>query len=237
MYASFLTFVTLLDWLRETKHLPSQFDRSWWGTKFSGSGGAQLMAGLRFLGLLNDAEPTERLEHLAFASNEQRPALVADLLRDAYGGDLVAGLARMTPKMLSDRIEALGTTDATHRKAVAFFVNAAKAAHLPVPAGIAKQARNRPAPGTRRQPPKAPVAGVDAPKQPRKDETPPADLSAALPKGVHPALVPFLTDMVALGPSWGELAYRRWKDTFDRVLLYAYPIQEAEEEIGEEPEG
>lgn len=240
IYASYLTFVTLLDWLRETKHLPSQFDRSWWGTKFSGSGGAQLMAGLRFLGLLNDAEPTERLEQLAFASNEQRLGLLADLLRDAYGAELVAGLARMTPKMLSDRIEALGTTDATHRKAVAFFVNAAKAAQLPVPAGIAKQARNRPAAGIRRQPPKPLVGDGDAPKPPKKDEMQ-VDLSAAIPKGVRPTLVPFLTDLVALGPSWDETTYRRWKDTFDRVLLYAYPIQEADEETdeetGEEPEG
>lgn len=232
MYASYLTFVTLLDWLRETKHVPSQFDRSWWGTKFSGSGGAQLMAGLRFLGLLNKDEPVDRLEQIAFAPNDQRPALLADLLRDAYGADLIAGLPRMTPKMLSDGIGALGTTDATHHKAVAFFVNAAKAAQLPVPNAIAKQARNRPSPTTRKPVPK-PRDTVTV--KPPDDRTPPIDPSVTYPRGTHPALVPFLSDLVTLGPTWDAATYRRWKDTFDRVLVYAYPIQESEDELEEKP--
>jgi hypothetical protein len=234
MYASYLTFTTLLDWLRETKHIPSQFDRSWWGSKFSGSGGAQLMAGLRFLGLLEKDVPQDRLEKLAFASNEERPALLAEILRDAYGADLLAGLARMTPKMLTDRIAALGTTDATHRKAIAFFVNAAKAAQLPVPPAIAKQARNRPAASSATRKPAQKVQDTGAGK-PQQDKPLPPDPGAALPKGVHAALAPFLVDLVAIGPSWDQLQYARWKETFDRVLLYAYPIQEPEED-DEEPQ-
>jgi hypothetical protein len=208
MYASYLTFTTLLDWLRETKHIPSQFDRSWWGSKFSGSGGAQLMAGLRFLGLLNKDEPQERLEKLAFASNEERPALLAEILRDAYGADLLTGLSRMTPKMLTDRIGALGTTDATHRKAIAFFVNAAKAAQLPVPPAIAKQARNRPgSPSAARKPtPKPQDAGAGKPPQ---DKPLAPDPGATLPKGIHAVLAPFLADLVAIGPTWDQLQYGR----------------------------
>lgn len=229
MYASYLTFTTLLDWLRETKHIPSQFDRSWWGSKFSGSGGAQLMAGLRFLGLLTKDEPQERLERLAFASNEERPALLADLLRDAYGADLLAGLARMTPKMLNERIGALGTTDSTHRKAIAFFVNAAKAAQLPVPPAIAKQARNRPSSSspTRKPTPKPQDAGSAKPPQ---DKVLPPAPGGTLPKGMHPALSPFLADLIAIGPIWDQVQYGRWKETFDRVLLYAYPIQEPKDD-------
>ena len=231
MYASFLTFTTLLDWLHDMQHLPSQFDRSWWGSKFSGSGGAQLMAGLRFLGLLEKDTPSERLVELAHASTQARAPLLASLLRDAYGADLVDGLTRMTPKMLSDSIESMGTTDATHRKALAFFVNAVKAAQVPIPPAIAKQARNRPAAGARR----AKANGAL-----RKPDEKPAEPGVLTPKppninGIHPALAPFLADLVAIGPTWDETAYQRWKDTFDRVLLYAYPVQEDEEDE-EEPQ-
>lgn len=224
MYASYLTFVTLLDWLRDMEHLPSQFDRSWWGSKFSGSGGAQLMAGLRFLGLLSGDSPTARLEELAHATPEDRAPLMAALLRDAYGADLVDGLTRMTPKMLSDRINALGTTDATHRKAVAFFVNAVKGAQLSIPGSIAKQARNRPAaPVARRQKTgSTPVRRSDVERQ----QLPQVQLAPSPADGtIHPALAPFLADLVRVGPTWDERVYRGWKDTFDRVLLYAYPVR------------
>ena len=51
IYVSYLTFGNFLDWLKEMKVLPSQIDRSLWSIKFPGSHGAQLMSGLRFLGL------------------------------------------------------------------------------------------------------------------------------------------------------------------------------------------
>jgi hypothetical protein len=229
MYASYLTFTTLLDWLHDMQHLPSQFDRSWWGSKFSGSGGAQLMAGLRFLGLLDKEAPTDALEQLAHASTQARAPLLAAILRDAYGADLVDGLTRMTPKMLGERIEAMGTTDGTHRKAMAFFVNAVKAAQLPIPAAIAKQARNRPAAGARR-------IKANGPLKKPIEQAPKPDAGNAVPppvKGIHPALAPFLADLAAVGPTWDEVTYQRWKETFDQVLLYAYPVQDDEDEDGD----
>ena len=128
--------------------------------------------------------------------------------------------------MLSDRIEALGTTGATHRKAVAFFVNAAKAAQLPVPAGIAKQARNRPSSTARKQPPKPPAGDGQMLKDPSLDAGPPG-LGSSVPKALHPALVPFLNDLVKIGRTWDDTTYHRWKETWDKVLVYAYPVADA----------
>ena len=179
IYISYLTFTTLLDWLRETRTIPSQFDRSYWGHKFSGSTGAQLMAGLRFLGLLNGDEPADRLEQIAFASNDDRKKLLTDLLRDVYGPEMVEGLARATPNMVNDRLRALGTTDSTHAKARSFFVNAAKAVGLQMPGQIAKQARNRPSvtrkPGTPRRKAAGEAAGpTGAAAREANPEVPPA---------------------------------------------------------------
>lgn len=240
IYVSYLTFTTLLDWLRETRTVPSQFDRSYWGHKFSGSTGAQLMAGLRFLGLLHDSVPDPKLERLAFASNEERRELLIDLLREAYGTELVDGLAKMTPNMLNERLRALGTTDSTHPKARSFFVNAAKAVGIQMPGQIAKQARNRPSVtrrggGARRK-------GNEDGEKPNSDQgdrppPPPPDHRRTMLE-IHPALEPLLRDLARIAPTWDEAQKKRWKLTWDTVLDYAHPVVDADEmRAHEEDEG
>lgn len=102
------------------------------------------MAGLRWFGLLDGDGPQDGLEELALASDEQRNGMLAQLLRDAYGAEFVDSLARTTPKLINERLAELGTNPSTHDKARSFFINAAKAIGLPLPAVVAKQARNKP---------------------------------------------------------------------------------------------
>ena len=143
MYASFVTFTTLLDWLAEMPTIPSKIDRSLWSQKFNGSNGAQLVAGMRFLGLLEGETPQKKLIGLVRASGDERRDLIEQMLRDAYGEALIDGLPAATPKMVDDAIRERGSTEATHRKAVAFFINATKATNLEIPTSVAKRARNR----------------------------------------------------------------------------------------------
>lgn len=229
VYVSYLTFANLLDWLRELKTIPTQFDRSFWGERYSGSTGVQLMSGLRFLGLLQENTPTERLEQIAMASNEDRKGLIAQVLRDAYGNTLVDGLARMTPAMLNKALHDLGTTDGTHRKAISFFVNAAKATDLPMPGNIAKQARNKPATSRRgsksRQAKGTSGAGDTGDAEQEEEQTSPMPPPLTkVPEGIHPALVPILSDLPTIGPEWDEVMRDRWHATFKAVLEYAYPV-------------
>lgn len=146
IYVSYLTFGNFLDWLKEMTVVPSQIDRSLWSAKFSGGYGAQLMVGLRFLGLLDGERPTPALEPLAMADDVERKELLRAVLEHAYGEDIIRDLPRMTPGMLDKKLEELGTTPPTHRKAVSYFVNASKAVGLAVPAQIARKARNKPVP-------------------------------------------------------------------------------------------
>ena len=147
IYVSYSTFTTCLDWLKEMNVTPSQIDRSLWGGKFAGGNGSQLMVGLRFLGLLDDEKPTERLEGLVRADAAQRKERLADTMRAAYG-DLIEKLPSMTPNMLNKALDELGATDSTRRKAFSFVVNAARGADLPIAPGIAKRARNKPSKAT-----------------------------------------------------------------------------------------
>jgi hypothetical protein len=228
VYVSYLTFANLLDWLRELGTIPSQFDRSFWGSKYSGATGAQLMTGLRFLGLLDGDTPQDRLEELALASEAERKPMIAALLRDSYGAALVDGLPKATPKMVRDALFERGATEGTFRKAQSFFINAAKAADLPMPVAIAKQARNKPT-TARRNGAAVKPKGPTAPKE--TQPTPEDKLQGAvlhkLPSSLHPALVPILDDLPKIGPDWHRDAHDRWLETFKAVLDYSYPVKEA----------
>lgn len=144
MYQSYSTFTTFLDWLKEMPVMPSQIDRSLWTPKFAGGSGGQLMAGLRFLKLLDGEKPTEKLQELVEADTAHRKQLLAQVLRDAYGDDVIDKLPTMTPYLLNKALDELGATEHTRRKAYSFLVNAARAAELQIAVAIAKKARNKP---------------------------------------------------------------------------------------------
>jgi hypothetical protein len=140
----------MLDFIKGLKVMPTRIDSSLWAGKFSGSNGVLLTSGLKFLNLANGNRPTEAFESLAFAEADGRKALIRGILGKAYGPDLM-NLANKTPKMVDEAIRALGSTDSTHRKALSFFIQAAKAADIPMPSTISKRARNRPGTSSRRR--------------------------------------------------------------------------------------
>ena len=222
IYVSYSTFTTLLDWLRDMKVIPNQLDRTLWGKKFAGSTGVQLMSGLRFLGLLDGEMPTPTLEQLALATNEDRKPLLAELVRDIYSAEFVAGLPKATPRTVQDRMNQLGATDTTTRKAASWFVNAAKAAEIPMPMHIAKVARNR---ATARRSGAAKATRNDG----QGNGTPPPDVSTHQPEtgleaSLRPALVPLLKDLAENGPGWNQDEHDRWRVAFDTILDYSYPV-------------
>jgi hypothetical protein len=147
---SYLTFVNMLDHLNALKVMPTRIDNSLWSGKFSGTNGVLLNAGLKFLRLVDGDRPNEAFEALVFAKPDERKTFLKEVLGKAYGPELM-NLASKTPKMVDEAIRALGTTDSTHRKAISFFIQAAKAADVPMPSTIAKRARNRPGTSARRR--------------------------------------------------------------------------------------
>lgn len=83
-YVSYRTFRNFMDGLQQ--RMPSRIDRSYWGDILSGSTGTQLMASLRFLGLIDEyGRPTTRLKPLAAAKGDQRNSFLRDMANDAYG--------------------------------------------------------------------------------------------------------------------------------------------------------
>ena len=216
-YISQSTFITFLDWIKGIPITPTEIDRSLWESKFAGSTGTQLMQGLRFLKLLDGKRPTPRLDELARADNEQRKGLIEQVLRDAYGNNVIEALRVDTPRMFDQRLTELGATSATHRKAASFLINIAKIAGLEIQPAISKRARIRRGAGTGKRSKASPVDSQNPE---------PAGEPEAKVFELHPSLQALLEDLERIGPSWHEVDKGRWLETFQVVLNYSYPVHE-----------
>jgi hypothetical protein len=147
--APYLPFKTFLGALEALNHgVPPIIDRSIWRTQPGGVQG-QIMGALRFFNLIDDTnKPTENLRRLV-EKKEHREKAIRALLEWSYA-DLIKGdLTKMTAKMLEDGIEQYGVTGQTKKKAVTFFLQAARFGDLAISPYL--QAQIRATPGTRRK--------------------------------------------------------------------------------------
>jgi hypothetical protein len=141
-YVSFSTVKNLLDWLG-SEGVPLRLDRSFWQGKYSGSTGTQLMAALRFLGLLQGDRPMPDLESLVEATTGDRRFILKELLKDSYGAVPFEELERATPAMLRGWFRAYPIGGHTLRKAISFFVHAAREAEMPMSNAVRKMAKSK----------------------------------------------------------------------------------------------
>jgi hypothetical protein len=145
-YLPFKTFLSALDALNHGA--PPIIDRSIWRTQPGGVQG-QIMGALRFFNLIDESNrPSENLRRL-LDKKEHREKAIRALLEWSYA-DLIKGdLTKMTSKMLEDGIEQYGVSGETKKKAVTFFLQAAKFGDLAISPYL--QAQIRATPGTRRR--------------------------------------------------------------------------------------
>lgn len=211
-YISFRTFLNLLDKLH-SGGIPQHIDRHYWGGFLAGSTGQQVMAALRFLGLIDSDtnEPTPTLERLVDPT--QRKATLAELLDKQYAGLTESGvdLSRTTPGRLEQTFGSLYKVEGeTRRKAVTFFVHAAKFAEIPLSSQITAKTRQRRAASTSasRMHPKSgqltpPPAGVRG-RQPAKEQE-----IASQDTGSYAILHAFLRQLPPDG-RWKSERRKRW---------------------------
>jgi len=142
-YISFLTFNNFVTWLQE-EGIPLRLDRSFWDKKYSGSTGAQLMTGLRFLGLLRGDMPQPALHKLVESKGEEKDAVLIEILKKAYTAVDFDSLAKATPNMLTEWLQSYGIERDTLRKVESFFINACKSTDIPLSNALRRKARNKP---------------------------------------------------------------------------------------------
>lgn len=140
--AAYLPFRTFLGAIEALEHgIPKSIDRTIWRTQ-SGVVQSQIMMGLRFFSLVDEQDrPTPALHRLV-DGKENRQEHIRALLLHAYHSIVEHDLTKMTPKMLEDAMEEFHVTGDTKRKAITFFLQAAKYAELPMHPLLLGQIRN-----------------------------------------------------------------------------------------------
>lgn len=126
-YISFSQLQGVLERMRN-EGVPSRIDRSYLGS-WSGSSQAQFLKAARSLDLFDEHNrPTEILKALVNQPDD-RPQLVGEIIRAKYGEALALDRTA-TQQQLDEVFRDYGTSGATTRKAVTFFLHAAKYAGI-----------------------------------------------------------------------------------------------------------
>jgi len=140
-YVAFRTFLGAIDALQHG--LPKKLDRTIWRNQ-SGVVQSQIMMAFRFFGLVDSEDrPTPALQRLV-DHPQKRPEHMSALLLHSYRDLIDHDLTKMSPKMLEQAMEQYNVSGDTRRKAITFFLQAAKFAELPMHPLLSAQIRSTP---------------------------------------------------------------------------------------------
>lgn len=209
-YVSYRSFWNFIDRLHEA--IPARIDRSYWGDKFSGSTGSQLMSALRYLGLVDEEGiPTSLLRSLVAARDFQRDEIMAQIARNSYGFFFNGPVDYKTATyaQFEDLLNSSYRVNSdVARKCIKFFIDLATDARIPLsPFVIKKTRKQRTAPGTRKTRTKA-VNPV---------ETRAADVDNVMPNGITVDKL-LISKFPSFDPSWSDELKLKWFEAFDELI-------------------
>ncbi len=217
-YVSYRTFQNFLE---DTKQgIPARIDRSYWDTAHvSGSTGTQLLAALRFLGLVDiDNVPTQRLKQLVAAESSRRADLLRQFGSEAYDFVLKSlDTKTATYQQLHEVFQHYFqlTNDVT-RKCIKFFILFANTTEIPLSSYIIKRrvhatASARTIKNAKSTPPRTKQNSV----MPQLG-TPDVSVSASWCQGL-------LAKFPEFDPAWSPELQKKWFDAY-RELQKMNPV-------------
>jgi len=241
-YVSYRTFLNFVERLQQGG-IPSRIDRSYWGDRVSGSTGTQLMAALRFLGLINaNGIPSSRLRQLVSSKGAQRADVLRQISSEAFGFlqqgpfDSQTATYAQIEEVFHRTFE---LTDSVARKCVKFFVALASDAGMPMSPFIIKRVRlMRAGTGTKPAIKRRGVKGKRNLIVPHNLEEVPAEVSwDKMLLAKFPTFDPSWSDEVKLGwlgafdglkfpsfnPTWSDEVKLKWFEAFDKLLERDFP--------------
>jgi hypothetical protein len=206
-YIAFATLTSLIDRMHDEDGAPPQIDRSYLRS-FSGGYQAQVLAALKSLGLIeDDGIVTDTLTRLVEASERsEREPIIADILHRHYPEPVRLGAVKATQGQLETAFREYGLTGDTLRKAIAFYLAAAKYSNIPVSVNF-RVPSVAPSTGTRRR--------RKAPPPPSKvDEVPEGTAVSRLGTDwedrIDPAVLAWLQRIPSGADSWPKADRDRW---------------------------
>ncbi|MDV2989453.1 MAG: DUF5343 domain-containing protein [Dehalogenimonas sp.] len=214
-YVSYRTFWNFLDGLKAA--IPARIDRSFWGDKFSGSTGGQLISALKYLKMIDAAGiPTLRLRQIVFAKGQQRSDLLQQLAHEAYPFFLQAlDPATATYSQLEEKLrENFPITADVNRKCIKFFIGMADEAGITLSSFITRKSRTSRATTAKkvRKTTHHPPQDADTNSQPQS-LSPVSAQDGSTPDANQLLLAKFPT----FDPNWTDEVKLRWFETFDKL--------------------
>jgi len=211
-YVSYRTFRNFVDGLQ--LGIPARIDRSYWGDRYSGSTGTQLMTALRFLGLIDgNGIPTTRLRQLASAKGAQRSDILKqiaytsfDFLSERSLDPQVATYAQLEEAFYNT----YQVTSDVARKCIKFFVSLESDAGVSLSPFIMKKSKTIRADSVRGKTTKKTGARTNR--------------NAAIPLAADqiPAQIAWYEMVLAkfptFDPTWADDIKLKWFEAFDALL-------------------
>jgi len=141
------TFLSSLERLSEA--IPPRIDRGIWRNQ-TGTVQSLIMGAYRFFGLIDEQNKPMKLLNDLVSHRDKPQSIVKTMLEDKYAEVIKHNLSTMTEALINDYFEsAFGVEGDTKRKAITFFLQAAKAVEMPLSKFLQTQVRVRTS-GTRR---------------------------------------------------------------------------------------
>lgn len=214
-YVSYRTFRNFIERLQQ--QVPARIDRSYWGDMLSGSTGTQLVAALRFLGLIDvNGRPTGRLKSLASAKSEQRAELLREMTSESFSfifqssSDPQNATYAQLEELFHDSFQ---LTDNVCRKCIKFFVSLASDAGIPLSPFVIKRIRVAHA-GTGTK-----IVSRRISIRTKKNLKIPQDLEE-IPEQISWNKM-LLTKFPSFDPTWSDEVKLKWFAAFDELLKRA----------------
>lgn len=215
-YFAFKTLTNMLTQMEEHGP-PNRIDRSFLSS-MAGAAQSQFIHGLKSLRLIEeDGTVRPRLNELV-AKPDDRPALIGQILRDRYPEAVELGKGNATTGELVEVFRGYGVQGDTARKAIAFYLQAAKFA------GDVPLSPNFQTPKVSRNP-SAPKRRPKGRNQQEEVQTT-TNSNSDIPSGLHPALAGLLADLPKRGQTWTQQQHDDFKVAFDAILKIAAPISD-----------
>ncbi len=209
-YVSYRSLWNFLDRLHDA--IPARIDRSYWGDKFSGSTGTQLMSALKYLGLIDDEGiPTALLRDLVAARDFQRDEIMARIVRNSYGFflDGAVDYKTATYSQFEDLLQSNYRVNSdVARKCIKFFIDMANDARIPLSPFVVKKTRKpRASTGMKRT----------RTKIEHSAETVTADNNTTVPNGTSMDKL-LINKFPDFEPSWPDEIKVKWFAAFDELI-------------------
>lgn len=211
-YVSYRSFLTLIEELQ--RGLPARLDRSYWGNKFSGSTGTQLMSALRFLNLVDsEGKPTGQLKELVESRGPARTESLRKIIQQSFGflENNTFESDNATYSQLEEVFKISYQVDRdVARKCIKFFVELANGSGLSLSPFITKKTKNSKTTAALEKVPKrnSPKLIPNYPSQPNMESVPHQVSWKEL----------LLTKFPSFDPSWPSDVQLRWFEAFDELL-------------------